>query len=360
VRYPSRVLASYQNYPELFDAPYAVRAVDSDSAIDVNPSDGQEITGIIPFFGDTAFGAALRGGVLVVFKQNSIYLIDLAVKAQGLNPVQRLETNGIGCSYPRSIAVSKHGIFFAHTSGVYALRRDLTIQYVGKMLERIFDAGLFDECNAHHSPVEKKYMLSYALTDVNANDGTLVYNHSQEEDGQLGAWTRFTGHNATGWANLGSEELFSSNKGELFIITRTGLSDEFNDVGNAIEATLLCRAMDFGDAGIRKQLRHVFTHFRPITDLTDVAMTVAVDMDTSFSATDAFQITKGGTGTTLALNGLKKAITLGHTLPAERGEYFQIKIVDGGLNEGMDLIGLDYTVLGLSHHGIPDSSSTKR
>jgi len=337
-----------------------VRADDSDSAIDVNPSDGQELTGIIPFFGDTAFGAALQGGVLVAFKQNSIYLIDLAVKAQGLNPVQRLETNGIGCSYPRSIAVSKHGIFFAHESGIYALRRDLTVQYVGKMLERVFDAGIFTECNAHHSPMDKKYMLSYALASADANDGALVYNHSQEEDGQLGAWTRFIGHNATGWANLGTEELFSSNKGELLAVSRTGLSSDFNDVGNAIESTLLCRAMDFGDAGIRKQLRHVFSHFRPITDLTNVRMDVAVDMDTTFSATDAFDVIKGGTGTTLALNGLKKTITLGHTLPAERGEYFQIKITEGGLNQGIDLIGLDYTVLGLSHHGIPDSSSTKR
>jgi hypothetical protein len=360
IRYPSRLLASYQNYPELFDSPYAIRAADSDSAIDVNPSDGQEITGIIPFFGDTAFGAALRGGVLVVFKQNSIYLVDLAVKAQGLNPVQRLETNGIGCTYPRSIAVSKHGIFFAHRSGVYALRRDLTLQYVGKMTERLFEAGDFTEAYAHHSPLDKKYMLAYSQGTAGVNDGHLVYNHSQEEEGQLGSWTRFTGHNVTGWANLNSDEIFSTYRGELCLISKTDTSDDFNDIGEAIEATLVCRAMDFGDSGIRKQVRHVFTHFRAITDLTSVALYVAVDMDVAYSSTDAFQITKGITGTSLALTGKKKAITLGHTLPAERGEYFQIKIVEGGLNEAIDLIGLDYTVLGLSHHGIPDSSSTKR
>jgi hypothetical protein len=360
IRFPSRIIASYQNYPEMFDAPYVTYSKDSDSAIDVNPADGQEITGVIPFFGDTAFGAALRGGVLVVFKQNSIYLVDLAVKAQGLNPVQRLETNGIGCTYPRSITVSKEAIFFAHRSGVWALRRDMRVEYIGKYIERLVEeASGFEEATAHHSPDKKSYMLSYGLSSATYNDGVLVYNHSNEEGGQLGSWTRYDSIPASGWANLNSEELFSSNKGQLFFVLKTRTSEDFSDVGEAISATLVCRAMDFGDSGIRKQLRHVFTHFRPVTPLTDVELFVAIDMSTTFEATTDFEISKGGSGNSLSLNGSKKAQTVGHNCPTERAEYFQIKIVDSGFKEGMDLIGLDYMVLGLSHHGLPDAYSTR-
>src|SRR5690606_26015876 len=46
---PSRVLSSYENYPELFDAPIVSDpSISSDSATDVNESDGQEVTGLIP------------------------------------------------------------------------------------------------------------------------------------------------------------------------------------------------------------------------------------------------------------------------------------------------------------------------
>ena len=41
---PSRLLISAPNYPEMFDNPFGVSAVDSDSLLDINANDGQEIT----------------------------------------------------------------------------------------------------------------------------------------------------------------------------------------------------------------------------------------------------------------------------------------------------------------------------
>ena len=135
-RYPSRLAVSYDNYPEIFDNLWAVNADDSNSILDINSSDGQEITGVIPFFGESAFGAAMQSGVLVVFKQNSIYLVDLAAKAAGQTSVQRLQTQGLGCTAPYSIAPTKNGIVFANESGIYALRTNQTSEYLGRYMER--------------------------------------------------------------------------------------------------------------------------------------------------------------------------------------------------------------------------------
>jgi hypothetical protein len=356
---------SYPNYSEVFGNIYAVDASTSDSAIDVNPADGQELTGLIPFFGDTAFGAALRGAVTVAFKHNSIYLLDPSVKASGGNPVQKIETNGIGCTCPASIAVSKNAIFFASEAGIYALRRDLTIQYVGKMIERLWEektsfAQLPALAAGHHDPIGKKYKLSYPVLGATQNSGVFTYNHSQEDEGttNVGAWTRYDNYPATGWANLNADEFFASTKGWVYRSRRNASAFDFADLGEAISATLLIRATDFGDSGNRKQVRHIIGHYRPITSLTSISAYSATDAAEVFTNLDSFVVTKGSTSTDLGDLGGKKVVSLAHSLPTERALYFQIKFVENGLNEGIDFIGLDYLVLLLSHHGIEDAIST--
>ena len=139
--FPSRILISYPNYPEIFDNPAAAQDNQSVSAVDINTADGQEITAIVPFFGSSAFGAAMQSGVVVVFKSNSIYLVDLSEKAKGNNAVQKIESAGLGCTAPGSVCPTKDGIIFANESGMYRLKRDLTVEYVGRRMERIWQIG---------------------------------------------------------------------------------------------------------------------------------------------------------------------------------------------------------------------------
>jgi hypothetical protein len=75
--FPSRVVISYENHPETFDNPAAALQDDSDSVVDVNSADGEEITGVIPFFAETAFGQSQVESLVVVFKTNSVYLLDV-------------------------------------------------------------------------------------------------------------------------------------------------------------------------------------------------------------------------------------------------------------------------------------------
>ena len=373
LRLPSRLVYSYPNYPEIFDSIYTVDPKDSDSAVDINPSDGQEITGALPFFGDTAFGAALKGSYLLAFKENSVYVIDNTAKAQHLEPVQRLETNGVGCSAPRSIAPSNNAIFFASVAGIYAIRRNLTVEYIGKFIERQYlentnYALLPTIACGHHDPIGKKYKLSYPGLTSNLNDSVLAYNHSQEDEGHVGAssafytywgaWTRYTNHFVSGWANLNADEFFATTKGWVAKTRRTYTSADFSDAGEAITATVVFRANHFGDTGNRKQVRHVIAHYRPITSLTNIKIYSAIDLSDSWTLLDGYQVIKPNDSTDLNdLTGGRVRV-LAHSLSQERGMYFQMKIEDSGLEEGLDFIGLDYLVLLLSHHGIQDALTT--
>lgn len=375
-RYPSRILVSYPNYPELFDNIYAIDTTQSNSAIDVNPDDGQEITGIVPFFGTTTFGAAMKGAVVVVFKQYSVYVINVAAKEAGQDPVQKLETNGIGCSAPRSIATSKSAIFFSSDAGIYALRVDMTLDYIGKYLERMWSentnqAILASKACGHQDPIGKKYILSYPAVGADENDSVFAYHYLRERDKAIqnfagitaqerwmGSWTRYTNYAATGWCNLDTDEYFSSTFGWVYRTRRSYTANDFADEGAAISSTILFRAMDFENSGIRKHLRHVIAHYRLRTSLTETSMYLGVDTSNDFTKLDNFSLTKGNNSNSLIPDGKQKIVSIAHSCTAERGLYFQIKVVDSGLREGIDITGLDYLVLPLSHHGIQDAIDT--
>ncbi|MHA1288963.1 MAG: hypothetical protein ACTSPB_16350, partial [Candidatus Thorarchaeota archaeon] len=65
--HPSRLVVSYKNYPESVDNPYTEDQFKSFSVIDVNASDGQEITGLANFFGQASTGAAQLSSTIIVF-----------------------------------------------------------------------------------------------------------------------------------------------------------------------------------------------------------------------------------------------------------------------------------------------------
>ena len=201
------------------------------------------------------------------------------------------------------------------------------------------------------------------------NSGVLVYNHSQEDQVgsiysspypqvRIGAWTRYTNYPATGWANLNSDEFFATTKGWVFQTRNSGTSADFADLGRAIESNILLRGLDFGDSGMRKQVRHIIAHYRPITSLTSVSLSEGVDFAEQLLPLDTYRIIKAIPSTDLSDLGGRKIITLAHSPAVERGVFFQIQVMDNGLNEGIDFIGVDFTVILLSHHGIADSSQT--
>ncbi len=367
--FPSRILISYPNFSEIFDAPTALKDLDSASAVDVNPDDGQEITAIIPFFGESAFGAALNSGVVVVFKTNSIYLVDLAAKAAGQNPVQRIESQGKGCTAPYSVAVTRNGIMFANENGIYRLTRQLTVDFVGRKYSGVFRDNLNKDylslVTGHNNPVNNTYKMSYVLKDGESvsNSQVAVYNHTREyemglgESAAAGSWVTYDNHPATGWANLPAESFFASTKGRVFTIRQTDEDTDFRDDSEPVSMTIVTRGNDFGEAGIRKYVRALVTHWIG-EDSTGTTLQIATDLVDNYEATDPITIHANAEATGVGDTGRLKVDTILSSIDNAKAVYFQVKIQNSTIDENVILTRLDWRVAGLKDKGILQAAQT--
>lgn len=136
------------------------RSWTSTNVVDLDPNDGQQITGIISV-----------GGSLIVFKQSKTYLIyDLDTGAN------RLLSNSVGCVAPRSIASGPGEIYFlSEDQGVFSATTS--------RLQRISDdiQPLFDEITDEHKNLaagtffNDHYYLSCAYEGSVNNSMTLDY-----------------------------------------------------------------------------------------------------------------------------------------------------------------------------------------
>lgn len=364
--YPSRLLVSYENYSEIFDNPTAVLDNDSKSAIDVNPSDGQEIVCSIPFFGEAAFGAAQQSNVVVVFKKNSVYLVDIAEKRAGRAAVQRIETEGIGCSAPNSVAVTKNGIIFANESGMYCLRRNLKVEYLGKLEERNWleetNRNLLEIMQGHHYTEGRQYKLSVPVSAATKNSLVFVYHHTSEDTSQtgVGGWTRYDSHPATGWANLLSDAFFGTSTGRVMIIRNTGEVPDYRDDSSAIQKSVKTRPNDFGVMGVRKTLDSFVVNYRAISGAQTVEVATAVNTEDEYLATTP--VTVRGT---VDRNGIadavqKKVDTVRHNTSRRQGVYHSLQFTHVTIDGSFELAGIDYKVATKgTGQGIAQAAGTK-
>jgi hypothetical protein len=355
--WPSRIIVSYPNYPELFDAARIVEDSQSPSAIDINSADGQEITGLIPFFGESAFGNAQKSQAIVVFKSNSIYLVDLAAKDAGINAVQKVESRGLGCTAPYSIANTKDGIIFANESGIFKLTHSLQIEPVGQKLERLWkeEVGISQTqlplMQGHHYPIDSQYKLSVPGLDEVSNDSVLVYNHTREymgaAPGGSGSWTTFDNHPVTGWANMGPDEFFSTIYGDVMTLRRAGDVSDYRDDSDSYQYEMLMRAIDFGDGSRRKVVSSVVLHFRGVVDNSEISLLADTDFKGSFRELDAFKIDAG-----------EKINTIKFSLPERKLVHLQLRLLGSGVDMPVQLTGIEFRVSGYKDSAMKEAAST--
>jgi hypothetical protein len=346
--WPSRVLISYENHPELFDNPSAALQEDSDSVVDVNSADGEEITGVVPFFAESAFGGSQVESLVVVFKTNSIYLLDVKTRQ-----VQRIDSQGLGCTAPYSIAPTRNGIMFANLSGVYRLNRNLTVSYVGKFIERYWkddvNATYLSAATGHNFGIGRQYKLSVPVDDDSTTSVVLVYDHTREgQEQEFGAWTKYTNHQATGWANLEDNSYFATTDGQVFKIRSANDASDYRDDAAAVaEMVILLKSQDAGLPGVRKVVRGVVSHMRmDKTSVTGTTIYAAVDNSETFESAGAVTATLGTT----------KVQTFRSSLPTARFTYLQLKYVNSTKDENFVLAGVDMLVAALTNKGVTERS----
>jgi hypothetical protein len=343
-RFPSRLAVSYRNFSEIFDDCYRTDDLIS-SIIDVNPADGQEVTAAVPFFGASAFGAAQLSQALVVFKTNSVYLVDIAS-----NSVQKLQTQGQGCTAPKSVAVTKNGIFFANESGVYRLGTDMKVTWMGKALDGIWRNELektnFNLLAGHNYAQERRYKLSYPYKGDVSNSRVAVYDSAREELNQVGSWTVYDNHPALGWCNQTADSFFASALGRVYKVRNRGEASDYRDDDQGIPLSFTFGATDFGAPDERKITESVTVQFQnEYGTVSGVKVLTEQSLSGMFKYSGTVTIPAGDTDATIRFS-----------LPQRKGTHVRTHITkDGVVDEGFQISSLTYGVRTTGSDGVPQT-----
>ncbi len=349
--FPSRLVRSYPNYPDLFDNCFAADQIDSDSIIDVNPADGQEITAVIPFFGEGAGASsnAALAAMAVVVKEQSLYVVNIETRE-----VTRVDSRGMGGTAPRAVCVTQRGVVFVNESGVYRLNRDLSVSPIGlNMAGKVRDAlnkGQLAEAHAHHWAQGRRVKISVPVDDELYPTEVWVYDYEREGKGQeFGAWTRYTDMPAVGWANLDADAYWASTEGDVFLVRQRGDETDFRDEdGSVAEAVVTLRAEDFGVPGVRKVHQSVITDVElPQTDLSGLTVQTAMNLSRTFE-------TQGSSVTVDVADAQQR--TFRTSLSQRRGNRLSVRYRHQTKDQALNLTGVTYTVAPLSAKLLPEQA----
>jgi hypothetical protein len=345
--FPSRLLISSPNFPEMFDNPFGSGATDSDSILDINANDGQEITGLATFFAESTGAAAGQlESTLLVFKNKSVYAVNTTTRA-----LQKLESMGQGCTVPDSISATQSGIMFANQSGIYKVDRNLQVTYVGRWLERywkneVSDTTVEEAAIGFTDSVNRKYKLSVPVDSSTKNSEVAVLDYVVEDQIMDGSWTIYDNISATGWVQTNTNSYFGNHTGQVFALRQAGDATDYRDDADGISASFTYGAQSFQDTGSRAVLNRVISHFRAETDVTEVALDVATDMSSTFVGTDSISFT--GTD--------PKLRTIASSVRDRHGLYFQVRYSHSIKDQNIILAGIDYKVQGIGELGITQAN----
>lgn len=357
--YPSRIIQSYPNFPEMFDTPNTISDVTVENVRDINSADGQELTGIIPFFADSTTSDSTNESIIVAFKSNSIYVYNVANIS---TEAQRLETQGMGCTAPFSISPSKDGIIFANNSGIYSITRSLNFRYIGRAMDRNWLESVNEDqielVQGHNFARNRQYKLSVPVNQDKANSQVYVYDHTRETLETAGGWTRYDNHPATGWANSQSDAFFGSTLGRVFSIRRTGTESDFRDDSVAIDWKVKYRAMDFGDAAARKTLISIMSHFRNLVNSDGTTLRVATELNRSFEDTDSFRLIGDENDSGIHDRAGRAVVSLRSSVNRRKFVYLQVMYENSELDEPVELAGIDFRATLTSRKGTQEASDT--
>jgi hypothetical protein len=340
----SRLAISYPSRPEIFNDSFSSEDR-SGQVVDINPADGQEITAAVPFFGSSAFGSAQLAQAVVVFKTNSIYLVDLPS-----NSYQKLQTQGQGCTAPRSVAVTKNGIFFANESGVYRLGTDYKIMWMGQALDGVWsgelDKSRIEDLAGHNYAQNRQYKLSYPLAADEGNSRAVVYDSAKEDLGKIGSWTKYDNHPSTGWCNLQDQAFFGSYTGRVYRIRSENIAADYRDDADPISQYAIFGGVNFGLPDERKIIESVTVQFQnTVNSTTDVKVLTEVSLSGTFNDSG-----------TVSIPAEIKDATIRFSLPQRKGTHIRTQIEKVGvLDERLQISAVTYGVKSTGADGVPQS-----
>ena len=308
---PCRLFFSRLAYPEIFtvtdgtqsttDAPIPNNANDVPGATvftdeinaaaafcqDVNPEDGEAITGL-GFFQDA----------LIIFKEHSIWQAVWTASENGSELALSRITNAYGCSAHGSICTVENDCFFLSHDGIYVLGNEpnyYTAIRTNQLSARVI--GLVNRINYAKKEYirsvfsDNRYYLCVPLDGADTNNFMIVY------DKRFYAWSIWDVE-ASGICPYDTEE------GKQLIAFTSSVNAktchfvpyQYNDDGEAIKAYWRSRAFH----GKKIDYTKLWKNFRPIFKRIQGSVTITYsDEDGEFDKEDKYQISKlqrGGIG----------------------------------------------------------------
>lgn len=211
--------------------------------IDVNKDDGDKITGLAKF-----------QGVLVVFKERSIW--QLTFDASG-NPTVTQVSSSVGCVGHRSVDNVENDVIFLSRLGYYALGNQANyaanVIRTNEISQKIHP--LITTITAANLPSTASLYSDYVFYSSIATGGTTTNNKTITFDRRYTAWSVLTNVNA----NAFTEYIDSSNVKHLYYAADDEakvyeIDTSYSDNGTAINAYWQSKNFDFGDPSLYKQV----------------------------------------------------------------------------------------------------------
>jgi len=371
--YPSRIIASLKNYTDIYTDIDANDGVSLPAIEDVNPDDGEIIIGAVPFFSQSAFGAAMQSNALVIFKPHNIYLLDVTAKYSGATDyLKRVDVGGKGCDAPHSISQIDLGIMYAGRGGIYLLDKSLNARYIGKNVERLWEQDLVDldnisRCCANNFINGRRYSLSVPVKDGDGYTDKVMVFKTPALDGtesDTSGWALFSDkYNATMWANSTNSTLFANaTEGFVGIIKQTRELTDYSDRGEEIELSVTFRPMHFSYPSLKKFLRRVSIFFTSMEAMEsgDLDVEMATNLNTRFDTLDVGKLSKTEQVELDNLSDveLNQVSSLAYSPKTTRGNYFQLRVKARGVNRDFVISQVIYKVAMSRQRGVLEASQS--
>ena len=248
--------------------------------IRIEPDAGDDITGVITW-----------ENRLIVFKEKSIWEIELSTIQVGnfyvTQPEAVLITSSYGCIAPRSIAPVENDIFFLSRDGVYVLGYEPNIFNVLRTNElsakiRPFFDGLTGVQKRDASALY--YQFAYVLGFPGTNK-SIVFD--RERQAWVGPWS-LDFETATTYFDSSNERKFLVGEDDGPFVHEIS-SNYGSDNDTAIKTILRTKKEDFGDWTIFKTIEDIYTNWRNVTGSLTIDVRVE-DLDGNTTTIRSFTL----------------------------------------------------------------------
>lgn len=259
--------------------------------IDINPGDGEKITGLGVF-----------SEILIVFKERSIYQITITTDTSGTTvPSVQLISRAAGCVSHRSIVNVENDLLFLSRDGIRFLGNQAN--YFNSIRTSLLTHDIEPTMRAMKSDSYDKATATYFNNEyiVNIPDAegnitvTLTYHY------MFKAWSK--------WDNINADAMIkyvdSTNTERLIFNTETGTQmyeftpGVYNDNGVAIRSYLLSKVFDFKNPDITKYFVDLGLMFRTISGQIDLQIYTEGNVLFGGTATIAGNSVTDGMGMTM-------------------------------------------------------------